>query len=152
MRRSLILIIIVIAALGARELALTGMAIAANFEPVIVERVIDGDTVVLSNGERVRLMGIDTPEKGEYLFEEAKQWLQRIEGQQVVLETGDEDRDKYGRLLRYIHWNGLVEEEILKQGLAKVFMLEPHEKHYEELISAEALAIEAGIGLWNSTL
>jgi endonuclease YncB( thermonuclease family) len=69
----------------------------------LVTRVIDGDTVELANGENVRLVGIDTPEVGECGFEGASAELSRLVlGKRVELVRSDEDRDGYGRLLRYV--------------------------------------------------
>ena len=69
----------------------------------LVARVIDGDTVELGNGETVRLVGIDMPEVGECGFEAASADLARLVlGKKVQLATSDEDRDGYGRLLRYV--------------------------------------------------
>lgn len=68
-----------------------------------VSRIIDGDTIELGNGETVRLVGIDTPEVGECGFEEASANLSSlILGEMVRLGESDEDRDNYGRLLRYV--------------------------------------------------
>jgi len=68
-----------------------------------VARVIDGDTIELTNGETVRLVGIDTPEVGECGFEAASANLSRLVlGKLVELRRSDEDRDGYGRLLRYV--------------------------------------------------
>ena len=69
----------------------------------LVARVVDGDTVELGNGETVRLVGIDTPEVGECGFEAASANLARLVlGKDVQLAKSDEDRDGYGRLLRYV--------------------------------------------------
>lgn len=69
----------------------------------LVTRVIDGDTVELGNGESVRVVGIDTPERGECGYAEATANLQRLAlGKRVRLGDSDEDRDRYGRLLRYL--------------------------------------------------
>lgn len=69
----------------------------------LVTRVVDGDTVELGNGETVRLVGIDTPEVGECAYEGAATALERIVlGKRVRLGVSDEDRDSYGRLLRYV--------------------------------------------------
>ena len=68
-----------------------------------VSRIVDGDTIELGNGETVRLVGIDTPEVGECGFEEASANLSSlILGEMVRLGESDEDRDSYGRLLRYV--------------------------------------------------
>jgi endonuclease YncB( thermonuclease family) len=68
-----------------------------------VSRVIDGDTIELGNGEAVRVVGIDTPEVGECGFEAASAAMSRLVlGKRVQLTISDEDRDGYGRLLRYV--------------------------------------------------
>jgi endonuclease YncB( thermonuclease family) len=69
----------------------------------VVTRVVDGDTVELGNGETVRLVGIDAPEKGECGHERAADDLARmVLGRAVLLGRSDEDRDRYDRLLRYV--------------------------------------------------
>jgi endonuclease YncB( thermonuclease family) len=69
----------------------------------VVYRVIDGDTIELSTGERVRFIGIDTPERGEAGFDEATDFVRGlIEGQVVWLEADGNDTDPHGRLRRYI--------------------------------------------------
>jgi endonuclease YncB( thermonuclease family) len=69
----------------------------------LVTRVVDGDTLELGNGETVRLVGIDTPEVGECGYDAASVALARlVAGKQVHLGRSDEDRDHYGRLLRYV--------------------------------------------------
>ena len=91
-----------------REIARTGIPMAEmpmlpNFSIGFVERVIDGDTIVLSNGERVRFIGIDAPEIGEPGAAEATQFVRdMIYGQTVWLEASGDDRDRFDRLRRYI--------------------------------------------------
>lgn len=69
----------------------------------LVTYVVDGDTVDLANGETVRLAGIDTPERGECGYEESTAHMERLVlGKRVTLAESDEDRDGYGRLLRYV--------------------------------------------------
>ena len=69
-----------------------------------VIRVIDGDTVVISGDERVRLIGIDTPENGQCGFDEAKQAIEKLlaSGSATFYSGTTSDKDKYDRLLRYI--------------------------------------------------
>ena len=103
----------------------------------IVVRVIDGDTIVLNDGERVRLIGIDAPEIGEPGADEATQFVrERVEGLTVWLEADGTDRDRFGRLHRYV-WlqqpsNTLDENQIrqhqlnallLENGLARVMII-----------------------------
>lgn len=74
-------------------------------ESVTVTRVIDGDTVEIDTGEHVRLIGIDTPERGECGYTRARRALTRmLEGERVVLENPGsvDDKDRYDRLLRYV--------------------------------------------------
>ena len=70
--------------------------------PVEVIRVIDGDTIVIAGDERVRPIGIDTPEKGQCGFEEAKQALEKLlaSGPATFYSGTTSDKDKYARLLR----------------------------------------------------
>lgn len=86
----------------------------------LVTRVVDGDTIELGNGETVRLVGIDTPEVGTCGFERAAARLgELVLGRQVRLAESDEDRDGYGRLLRYVDVgrtdSGL---QLIREGLA----------------------------------
>jgi len=84
--------------------------IAPTIEKIVVQtyvvaRVVDGDTVELSNGSFVRLLGIDTPERGECGYQEATDYLiSLVEGKEVYLieDSLADDVDRYGRLLRYI--------------------------------------------------
>ena len=89
-------------------------------ETFVVVNVVDGDTLDLDNGERVRLVGIDTPERGECGYDEATMVLaSMVLNQTVTLEPSDEDRDKYGRLLRYVVVNGVdAGGQMLAQGYA----------------------------------
>lgn len=69
-----------------------------------VTRVIDGDTIELANGESVRVVGIDTPERGACGYAEATANMERLVlGKRVRLGKSDEDRDRYDRLLRYVN-------------------------------------------------
>ena len=72
----------------------------------IVQKVEDGDTMVLSSGQRVRLIGINSPERGKTGYEEAKQWLNNsLTTKKVWLEYDRYQDDKYGRNLAWV-WIG----------------------------------------------
>jgi len=148
MKRALLLIVLLVLLYSAHSM--TGYFSLAAAPTSHVERVIDGDTVVLESDERVRLLGIDTPERGQHLYEEAKEWLANlIEGKDVVLERGEEERDKYDRLLRYVHYSGvLVNRQLVELGYAKLYMTGPEDPHYTELSEAEGRARESGLGVW----
>jgi micrococcal nuclease len=117
----------------------------------LVERVIDGDTIELRGGKRVRLLGIDSPEKKQYYCEEATERLrQLVEGKDVGLEKDATNRDKYGRLLRYVYVDGVfVNLEMVKEGYAVLFTTPKNVKHLEELMKAEDEAKLKRIGVWN---
>jgi endonuclease YncB( thermonuclease family) len=118
-----------------------------------VTRVIDGDTIVIDSGEKVRLLGINTPEKSMPYYEEAKNFLVlQIENKTVSLEKGRENKDKYDRLLRYIFINKkLINEEIVKNGLANTYLLSG-EKYDNKLKNAENFAKTNKLGLWNFSI
>lgn len=119
-------------------------------------RVLDGDTIVLANGERVRLIGIDTTEKShplkpvEYFSEEATQFTKRLlEGKEVKLEFDKDRRDKYGRLLTYVYLSDgtFANAEIIKQGYGFAYTKYPFK--YEELfVSLEEDARNNQQGYW----
>jgi endonuclease YncB( thermonuclease family) len=86
----------------------------------LVSRIVDGDTLELGNGETVRLVGIDTPEVGQCGYQAASDRLGALVlGKQVRLTVSDEDRDRYGRLLRYVDVGSMdAGLRLIRSGLA----------------------------------
>ena len=81
----------------ARATTRGGAESSVSSRGVLVQRVIDGDTVVLADGERVRYIGMDTPERGEPFFDEATEYNRRlVEGRRVRLMKDDSDKDRFG--------------------------------------------------------
>lgn len=119
----------------------------------VVSKVIDGDTVELENGERVRLLGINTPEKGQNYYEEANNRLKElVEGKGVRLEKDVDDKGKYGRLLRYVFINDeFVNLKLVREGYAHVYVIPPNTKYQTDLEKAEEKAKEEGLRIWNSS-
>ena len=116
-------------------------------EECFVNRVIDGDTLVCNN-ETIRLLGIDTPERGEEYYQEAKDFLKQVEGKDVEVLRDWEDLGKYKRKLRYIFYeNRLINVELLEQGLAKAFIIEDL-KYKDKILKAEKFAKENCLVLW----
>lgn len=116
----------------------------------IIDYVIDGDTVKLRNGEKVRFIGINTPEMGQPYSSGAKNKLKElVEGKEVILEKDITDRDQYGRLLRYI-WLGdiLINLEMVRLGYANSYTYPPDVKYQDRIVAAEREAREEKIGLW----
>jgi micrococcal nuclease len=121
-----------------------------NMDSAFVSRVIDGDTVELTTGEKVRLLGINAPETGQSCSLEAKTNLEQLTlNKTVFLEKEIEDTDTYGRLLRYV-WvdNTLVNELLVEQGLAHVYMFGEDSEYEVRLTSAQQKAIDGGGCLW----
>ena len=112
-----------------------------------VTEIIDGDTLNTDLG-KVRLLGINTPEKNRFGYEEAREFLLELEGKQVELIKSVEDRDRYDRLLRYvIYQDRNMNQEILEQGLGHIYIYD-EDSFTEDLIVAESEAYEAEIGIW----
>jgi len=115
--------------------------------------VVDGDTVVLDDGRKVRYVGINTPERGRPFYKEATEANRRlVEGKTVILQTDTVPVDQYGRLLAYV-WVGdvFVNYEIVWQGYANMYTLPPNVKYEKEIRQAERDARENGRGLWVSS-
>ena len=123
--------------------------ITTKKEDVLVQRVIDGDTIELKNIGKLRLLGINTPEKGTFLFNESYSFTKKIEGNLVDVEiTGI---DKYGRNLGYIFYQDrLFNEEILLSGLAHLYVYEKG-KYMKRLVSAEKTAQNLERGIWQKS-
>ena len=121
-----------------------------------VERAIDGDTILLSNGRRVRYIGIDTPETKhpkrsvEYMGHEAAEFnRQLVEGKPVTLEYDVERHDKYGRVLAYVRVDGLfVNAELVREGYAKAYTFPPNVKYSKLFLALQREAREEKRGLW----
>ncbi len=155
-------------------LIFAALSIASSHERVIVSYVVDGDTIVVQRGvrtEKVRLIGIDTPESKENskAFRDAERkgsdisviisqgkkatsFLRGIikKGDSVSLEFDVVERDKYGRLLAYVYLGDgrLLNELIVKSGFAYVLTIPPNVKHKSKFIEAFKYAQENKLGLW----
>jgi micrococcal nuclease len=119
-------------------------------------KVIDGDTILLSNGERLRYIGIDTPEtkhplrKVEYLGREAYLLNKKlVEGKNIRIEFDVEKRDRYGRLLGYVYVGDIfVNAYLVKNGYAQVYTVPPNVKYSEFFLKLQKEARENKRGLW----
>ena len=121
------------------------------YEQALVTSVIDGDTVELADGRRVRYLGIDTPESGEYYAEEATaRNKELVEGKTVELQRGKRDQDEYGRLLRYVYIDGVfVNAELIVQGYATAYIFDPDDRYSQILVQLEQYAKIKKRGLWS---
>ncbi len=127
-----------------------------------VTEVVDGDTVVVEvadRTERVRLIGIDTPEvtggflPAECYGDEASAFTKSLlpPGTEVRLTRDSEARDRYNRLLAYVHRSGdglFVNLAIAENGYAEALNIEPNTTHADAFFAAAARAREKKLGLW----
>lgn len=138
----------------------------AGGERAFVTKVVDGDTIEVSlNGEEnlVRLLGIDTPEtldprKPVQCFgkESSNKTKKLLDRKSVILEKDITEKDKYGRLLRFIFLpleNGqllFVNDYLIREGFAKVLTIPPDLKYAQKFLEAQREAREGKRGLWGS--
>ena len=119
-----------------------------------VINVIDGDTIELTGGELLRLLAIDTPEKGEPFYDSARIFLQHlVEGKNLEVSFSHKSRDKYGRLLGYVYIDSIfINKEIIKQGLANIYLFEDNlsdNDKIDQLQAAQNDAMAAGRNIWS---
>jgi micrococcal nuclease len=122
-----------------------------------VAKVNDGDTIVLSDGRRVRYIGIDAPEidhehqRDEPFGFEAREANRRLlAGGKVRLVTDVEKHDRYGRLLAYVYLSdgAMVNAELVRLGVATVLYRRPNVTHHEMFLGIQREAMTARRGLW----
>lgn len=120
-------------------------------------RVIDGDTLELTGGRRVRLLGLDAPEMerdgqpADFLAHKAKAALAGLTlNRQVHLEYDRLHYDHYGRLLAYVFLpdRTLVNADLVRRGLARVYAIAPNRRYQKDLLAAQQEAIAAHRGIW----
>lgn len=125
-------------------------------QQAVVKRVIDGDTIELEDGRKLRYIGIDTPEtkhptKGVECFgqEAALKNKELVEGKMVRLEKDVSETDRYGRLLRYV-WldDRMVNELLVAEGYAYSSSYPPDIARQEQLKAAQLTARTVSQGLW----
>ncbi|MBU4245650.1 MAG: thermonuclease family protein, partial [Nanoarchaeota archaeon] len=124
--------------------------ITANKSVAFVSRVIDGDSIELQGSIKVRLLGINTPERGQPYYQEANNRLRElIESKNVILENDIQDKDQYGRLLRYLFINdSFVNSQLVKEGYANVYIISPNKKYESDLRNAETEAKALKLNVW----
>lgn len=135
-----------------------------------MKRTIDGDTIELNNGQRVRLIGIDTPEMhySNKLLKDARRSQRDIrtiqemgvrswhftrslcQGKSVRLEFDVEKRDRYGRLLAYVYLEDgtFLNAKILEEGYGQIMTVPPNVKYAEHFLKLQEDARLKGKGLW----
>jgi len=122
-----------------------------------VKSVYDGDTLILENNQRIRLLGVNTPEiesrhrPGEPGGVAAREWLRnQVRNQQVYLEYDQEKKDKYNRQLAHVFLSDgtHLNLELLKQGLAFMSIVPPNLRYADTFSNAQQQAEKQGLGIW----
>lgn len=137
------------------------LKVASNQKKFLVSKVTDGDTIELSNGQKVRFVGIDTPETvdprrpvGCFGKQASLENKKLLEGKEVILEKDVSETDKYNRLLRYVYLplpDGsllFVNDYLVRAGFAKVYTYPPDVKFNAQFLQAEREARSENRGLW----
>lgn len=123
----------------------------------MVAKVKDGDSIVLTDGRKIRYLGIDTPEltsrdpRELELARQAKQVnAELVQGVKLGLEYDVERYDRYNRLLAYVRLpdGRFLNVELVRRGLARVLLIPPNLRNREELLRAQNLAIDQRLGIW----
>ena len=133
-----------------RATSRSGATSATANEGALARRVIDGDTIEMADGARVRYIGMDAPERDDPFYQEATNYNRRlVEGQRVQLLRDESDEDRFGRLLRYVLAGDiLVNAELVREGYAKAKRYPPDEKFAACFDDFMQEAKENRRGLW----
>jgi micrococcal nuclease len=138
-----------------------GESHSAPPQAALVVRIVDGDTLVLAGGTRVRVLGIDAPEMekdgrpADFLAHQAKATLGELTLNRKITLSYDRLRyDHYGRLLAYLFLpdHTLVNAELVRRGLARVYFIAPNLRYQKVLLAAQQEAIQAQRGVWQQLL
>jgi micrococcal nuclease len=163
-RRSLLALLLAVAvgvALGSGALPVQGLDPAPDTARVV--RVVDGDTIAVQVGgrsERVRYIGVDTPETKKpgtpvecYGRRASAENARLVEGERVRLVADAEARDRYGRMLAYVYRvddGRFVNAELIRGGFAQPLTIPPNVAHAAEFAALARTARREGRGLWGS--
>lgn len=129
-----------------------------NEQLFLVKRVIDGDTIELDNGQKVRYISIDTPETVHpslpvqcFGQEASNKNKELVEGKMVKLEKDVSETDRYDRLLRYVYIDNIfVNDYLVRNGYAYADTVPPDVKYSEQFVQAQQEARQNNRGLWVS--
>lgn len=135
--------------------------LSATSSGILVTKVIDGDTIEIEGGEKVRYLGVDTPETKDprkpvqcFGKEASNRNKNLVEGKRVFLEKDVTETDKYNRLLRFVYLpleDGtrlFVNDYLIREGYGHVLTIPPDVKYSEQFLDAQRKAREQKKGLW----
>ena len=123
-----------------------------------VSSVVDGDTIKLSNGETVRLIGVDAPEsrnafkkKKAFFGDVSKHYLDSLlTGKKVRLEYDITRKDRYGRTLAYVYLEDgtFINEKLVREGYATIMTVPPNVRYADHFFILQQRARDEHCGLW----
>ncbi len=116
-----------------------------------VKKVLDGDTIVLESGERIRYLCVDSPEEGEPFHDEAARVNDSLVfGKTVTVEFDRKVKDRYGRYLGYV-WQDtlLINDFLLKRGLVTVYHFPPNDRYLARFVNSAKSAHGKRLGVWS---
>ena len=130
----------------------------SSTDTYLVTRVIDGDTIEIEGGKKVRYLGIDTPETVDprkpvqcFGIEASNANKKLVLGKRVKLEKDISETDKYGRLLRYVYVDDIfVNDYLVRNGYAYAVTFPPDVKYQQQFLEAQKEARENKRGLWSA--
>jgi micrococcal nuclease len=124
-------------------------------EEALVESIIDGETIVLDDGRKVRYIGVNAPKLhdsssyGYYSLDSVNENIKLVEGKKVLLIKDTKEIDDSGNLLRYVYLGDLfINSELIKSGYAKAVVNPPNTLKKQELIEAQEEAYANKLGIW----
>jgi micrococcal nuclease len=131
---------------------------SSSTDTYLVTRVIDGDTIEIEGGKKVRYLGIDTPETVDprkpvqcFGIEASNENKKLVLGKRVKLEKDISETDKYGRLLRYVYVDDIfVNDYLVRNGYAYAVTFPPDVKYQQQFLEAQKEARENKRGLWSA--
>lgn len=118
-------------------------------EKALVKRVLDGDTIELEDGRKVRMVGINTPEKRKFMSNESLKFTKKLENKTITLLYNKED--KYKRILGYVIFeNENYNKKLLSEGLAHFYYYKK-DRFYEQMKKEEEKARQNKKGIWKES-
>lgn len=124
-----------------------------------VKEIVDGDTIILENGDTIRYLGVDAPEyhhptMGEECggYEAIKENEKLLKNKRVRLLRDITNKDQYGRLLRYVFTeNGIfINYHLVRNGFAQTLEMSPDLLFKRTLLDAQNMAIRERLGIWKN--
>ena len=118
-------------------------------EQLVVKKVLSGELIKLSGGERVRYIGVDAPGEGNFFFEDARQANKKLVEQKKIEIEYDARKNSDKDLLGYVYAGDIfVNAQLLKNGFGIAYIVPPNQKYADLFISLQKEARKKRRGIW----